>query len=71
MIKHTIKSELLFDSNCNAIEILEKLNEQFENFTECFIEVEQKPYSKFGYPLNYKVVFYHDVWLDLTKIQTN
>jgi hypothetical protein len=69
MIKHTIKSELLFDSNCNTVEVLKKLNKQFENFTECIIEIEKKPYSKYGYPLKYKVVFYHDVWLDLTKFE--
>jgi|688.fasta_scaffold2273303_2 hypothetical protein len=69
MIKHNIKCELIFDSNCNVTEILEKLREQFENFNLCMIEIEQKPYSKYGYPLKYKVVFYHDVWLDLTKFE--
>lgn len=67
MIKQTIKSEIDFDSNCSAVEILKKLQEQFENFSEISIEKKQNEYSKFGYPFKYKVIFYHDVWVDLTK----
>lgn len=69
MIKHTIKSELSFDSNCNTIEILDKMKEQFEGFNEISIEIKQNPYRKFGYPFNYKIIFYQDVWKDFNKIE--
>jgi hypothetical protein len=69
MVKRTIKSEIFFDSNCSTIEVIEKLKKQFEDFREIYIEIKENEYSKFGYPFNYKVVFYHDFWVDLTKIE--
>jgi len=69
MVKRTIKSEIIFDSNCSTIEVIEKLKNQFDDFREIYIEIKENEYSKFGYPFNYKVVFYHDSWVDLTKIE--
>lgn len=65
----TVKSELIFDSNCSTIEIITKLKEQFEDFREISIEITKNGYSKFGYPFNYKIIFYHDLYLDTTKIE--
>ena len=67
--KQTIKSELIFDSNCSTIEIITKLKEQFEEFREISIEITENEYSKFGYPFKYKIIFYHDLFLDTTKIE--
>lgn len=69
MVKITIKSEIIFDSNCSTIEVIEKLKKQFEDFREISIEITENQYSKIGYPFNYKVVFYHDFWVDLTKFE--
>jgi hypothetical protein len=65
MVKNRIKSELIVFSNCSTIELIEKLTTQFENFYEINIEVQ-----KHDEVLNrYKITFFHDLWLDTTKLK--
>jgi hypothetical protein len=66
--KKTIKSELIFDSDLNTIEVITKLKEQFENFKEKSVDIEDNVYYKHGLPFKYKIVFYHDLFLETIKI---
>jgi hypothetical protein len=63
MVKEILKSTINFYSNLTSIELIEKMNQQFESFELIKLKI-KRTNDKYSPTFEYQITFYHETWIN-------